>query len=57
MDKNERGIFFDIPVVTRDGMFHSAILTTFSMDVTNHATVLIYSAYAINYSPNINSLK
>lgn len=41
MEKNERGIFFDIPVVTKNGMFHSAILTTFSMDLVHFDNFLL----------------
>lgn len=35
MDKNERNIFIDIPAVKKDGSFHSAVLTTFSIDLVH----------------------
>ena len=41
MDKNERGIFFDLPMVTKDGIFHSAVLTTFSMDILHFDNFLL----------------
>lgn len=41
MEKNEHNIFFDIPVVTKDGMFHSAVLTTFSMDILHFDNFLL----------------
>lgn len=61
MDKNERGIFFDIPVVTRDGMFHSAILTTFSMDLVHFDNFLLNLLHrkkicSINVFADINQM-
>lgn len=41
MEKNEHGIFFDIPVATKDGIFHSAVLTTFSMDILHFDCFLL----------------
>ena len=61
MEKNERGIFFDIPVVTKDGMFHSAVLTTFSMDILHFDNFLLNLLFrkkicSINVFVDINQM-
>lgn len=41
MEKNEHGIFIDIPVVKKNGTFHSAVLTTFSIDLVHFDNFLL----------------
>lgn len=41
MEKNERGIFIDIPVLKKNGTFHSAVLTTFSIDLVHFDNFLV----------------
>ncbi len=41
MEKNERGIFIDIPVLKKNGTFHSAVLTTFSIDLVHFDNFLL----------------
>lgn len=61
MEKNEHNIFFDIPVVTKDGKFHSAVLTTFSMDILHFDNFLLNLLFrkkicSINVFVDINQM-